>query len=110
MRPGGSSRTASTARSTPGTKASREVVSCRIVSVSPGPPKSTSWWATSPGRRTEWITTPSPMRAAVAFAVPDGASSFVSAWSSTISARGMVFDASSAKRIISTAPSAKFGA
>ena len=41
-----------------------------------------------PGSRTEWIGTPSPIRAAVAFAVPDGASSFVSAWSSTISARG----------------------
>ena len=51
-----------------------------------------------------------PMRSAVAFAVPDGASRFVSAWSSTISARGKTFAASSAKRIISTAPSAKFGA
>ena len=50
------------------------------------------------------------MRAAVAFAVPDGASRFVSAWSSTISARGKCFAASSANRIISTAPSAKFGA
>ena len=52
----------------------------------------------------------SAIRAAVAFEVPDGASSFVSAWSSTISARGNTRAASSANRIISTAPSAKFGA
>ena len=50
------------------------------------------------------------MRAAVAFAVPDGASSFVSWCSSTISAAIEHADASSAKRIMSTAPSAKFGA
>ena len=50
------------------------------------------------------------MRAAVARAVPDGASRFVSWCSSTISARGSTRDASSAKRIISTAPSAKLGA
>ena len=50
------------------------------------------------------------MRAAVALAVPDGASSFVSACSSTISARPKTVEASSAKRIISTAPSAKLGA
>ena len=108
--PGGSERTASSARSTPGTNASREVVSCRIVSVSPGPPRITSWWATRPGSRTEWIGTEPPIRAAVAFAVPDGASSFVSAWSSTISARGNARAASSANRIIRTAPTAKFGA
>ena len=41
---------------------------------------------------------------------PDGASSFVSAWSSMISACGNERAASAAKRIISTAPSAKFGA
>ena len=55
VRPGGRSRTCSSASSTPGTNASREVVSCRIVSVSPAPPKMTSWCATRPGRRTEWI-------------------------------------------------------
>ena len=53
--PGGSSCSFSSASSTPGTNASREVVSWRIVSVSPIPPKTTSWWATRPGRRTEWI-------------------------------------------------------
>ena len=41
MRPDGSVRTASRALSTPGTNASRDVVSCRIVSVSPAPPKMT---------------------------------------------------------------------
>jgi len=46
----------------------------------------------------------------MAFAVPDGASFLASLWSSMISARGMCRAASSAKRIISTAPSAKFGA
>src|SRR3990172_7049316 len=30
-----------------------------MVRVSPGPPKITAWWATSPGRRTLWIVTPS---------------------------------------------------
>ena len=70
----------------------------------------TSWCATSPGRRTEWIGTPAPIPAAVALAVPDGASSFVSACSSMISACGNERAASAAKRIISTAPSAKLGA
>ena len=41
----------------------------------------------SPGSRTEWIGTSPPMRSAVSFAVPDGASSFVAWCSSTISAR-----------------------
>jgi hypothetical protein len=50
------------------------------------------------------------MRAAVAFAVPEGASRFVAWWSSTISASGRYRAASSANRIISTAPTAKFGA
>ena len=63
-----------------------------------------------PGSLTEWIGTSPPIRAAVALAVPDGASSFVSAWSSTISACGNDRAASSANRIIRTAPSAKFGA
>ena len=51
-----------------------------------------------------------PMRAAVMSAVPEGASFFVSACSSMISAACMYGRASSAKRIISTAPMAKFGA
>ena len=42
--------------------------------------------------------------------MPDGASRFVSACSSTISACGRYRAASRAKRIISTAPTAKFGA
>ena len=63
-----------------------------------------------PGSRTEWIGTSPPIASAVAFAVPEGASTFVSWCSSTISARGMCFDASAAKRIMSTAPIAKFGA
>ena len=49
--------------------------------------------------------------AAVAFAVPDGASSFVAWWSSTISAAVEVAPTPPrANRIISTAPIAKFGA
>src|SRR4051794_22643435 len=79
-------------------------------SVSPDPPRITSWWATSPGRRTEWIGTSPCIAAAVALAVPDGASSFVAWCSSTISAACRCRDASAANRIISTAPIAKFGA
>ena len=63
-----------------------------------------------PGRRTEWIGTSPSIASAVALAVPDGASTFVSWCSSTISARGMCFAASAANRIIRTAPIAKFGA
>src|SRR5262249_19534208 len=74
VRPAGSSRTFSSASRTPGTNASRDIVSCLIVSASPGPPKTTSWWATRPGSRTEWIGGSVPMRAAVAFDVPEGAS------------------------------------
>ena len=56
-----------------------------------------------PGSRTEWIGTSPPSRAAVAFAVPDGASSFVAWCSSTISAR--VEDADGlARRSASSAP------
>ena len=33
----------------------RSIESWRIESVWPSPPKMTSWWATRPGRRTEWI-------------------------------------------------------
>ena len=43
-------------------------------------------------------------------AVPDGASSFAAWWYSMISARSIWRTASAAKRIISTAPIAKFGA
>src|SRR5437588_2694309 len=86
--PGGRVGSFSRASRTPGTNASREVVSCRIVSTWPRPPRSTSWWATRPGRRTEWIGGSPGRSAAVAFAVPEGASRFVSAGSSTISARG----------------------
>ena len=50
------------------------------------------------------------MRSAVSIAVPDGASIFWSWWSSTISAVSKYGAASSAKRIISTAPMAKLGA
>ena len=45
-------RTLRTASTIPGPNESRESESWRIVSVSPSPPKSTSWCATSPGRRT----------------------------------------------------------
>ena len=43
-------------------------------------------------------------------AVPEGASSLAGWWYSMISARSITRDASVAKRIISTAPSAKLGA
>ncbi len=36
-------------------KERRSIESWRIESVWPSPPKITSWWATRPGRRTEWI-------------------------------------------------------
>ena len=49
------------------------------------------------------------MRSAVAMAVPDGASTFSSWWSSMISAVSKNGAASSAKRIISTALIAKLG-
>ena len=72
----------------------RSSESWRIVSVCPSPPSRTSWWATSPGRRTEWIgswTEPpaSATSAAVRFAVPEGASTLRSWWSSMISTSGM---------------------
>ena len=75
-----------------------------------GAAEETSWCATRPGRRTEWIGTSPPIRAAVAFAVPDGASSFVSAWSSTISARSSARGRLLGEAHHQTAPSAKFGA
>ena len=55
------SRMAST---TPGMKLLRSIVSCRIESVWPCPPKSTSWRATSPGSRTECTCTPLDNRTA----------------------------------------------
>ena len=106
-----------------------------MVSVWPVVPSSTSWWATRPRSRTECTRippAPSPprapsatvfvvgsgaqsadaaaMRSAVCIAVPDGASIFWSWCSSMISAVSKYGAASSAKRIISTAPIAKFGA
>ena len=51
----GSSPTLRTASSTPGMKERRSIESWRSDSVWPSPPKITSWWATRPGSRTEWI-------------------------------------------------------
>ena len=106
-----------------------------MVRLWPAVPSRTSWWATMPRSRTEWTwmppaTTPprlpsttclvvgsapqsgdrAAMRSAVSIAVPDGASTFWSWCSSTISAVSKYGAASSAKRIISTAPMAKLGA
>ena len=44
-----------TASSTPGMKELRSIESWRRERVCPSPPNITSWWATSPGRRIEWI-------------------------------------------------------
>ena len=98
------------ASSTPGMKLVRSVVTWRIESVWATSPRMTSWSATRPGRRTEWIGTSPSIISAVRAAVPEGASSLPGWCSSTISARSMIFDASAAKRIISTAPIAKLGA
>src|SRR6202453_992208 len=72
-------RTFFTARTIPGPNESRERESWRMVSVSPRPPKSTSWCATYPGKLTLSIATSagppaSAMRRAVSLAVPLGAS------------------------------------
>src|SRR5215211_1483424 len=96
-------------------KDSRATESWRMESVCPRPPKRTSWCATRPGRRTEWIgscTVPpaSRIRSAVRLAVPEGASSFCSWWSSITSHSGMWAAAWRANSIISTAPIAKLGA
>ena len=69
-----------TASSTPGMKELRSIESWRIESVWPSPPKITSWWATRPGSRTEWIGSctlpPAPeISSAVRLAVPEGLSS-----------------------------------
>src|SRR5215213_8327081 len=106
----GRSATRRTASSTPGMKLVRSVVTWRIVSVWATSPRITSWSATMPGRRTEWIGTSPSISCAVRAAVPEGASSLAGWWYSTISARCMKRDASAAKRIMSTAPRAKFGA
>ena len=109
------SPTSRTASSTPGMNERRSIESWRTLSVCPSPPKMTSWWATRPGSRTEWIgswTLPPASRisSAVRFAVPDGASSFLSWWSSTISHSGMCGAIRCATSISSTAPIAKLGA
>src|SRR5689334_5842261 len=115
----------------------RSSESCRIVSVSPCPPSSTSWCATRPGSRTECTCTPScsaPLapsaavvvasgtsprpaaaraaliRSAVLAAVPDGASTLFAWCSSIISADSKNLAACAANRIIRTAPTEKFGA
>src|SRR5581483_2612811 len=128
-------RTARIASSTPGMNDDRSYESWRIVSDCPAVPSSTSWCATSPRSRTEctWIapSTSAPrapgtttsrvgsvpqsfdaaaMRSAVRIDVPDGASAFASWCSSMISALSKYGAASSAKRIMRTAPIAKFGA
>src|SRR3954447_1889331 len=99
-----------TASSTPGMNEVRSIESCLIVSVWPTSPRSTSWWATRPGSRTEWIGTSPFISAAVRAAVPEGTSILRSWWSSMISALAMCREASAANCIISTAPMAKFGA
>ncbi len=93
----------------------RSIESWRRLSVCPSPPKITSWWATRPGRRTEWIgswTLPpaAPISSAVRFAVPEGASSLRSWCSSTISHSGMWRAIACEASISSTAPIAKLGA
>ena len=105
-----------------------------MVRVWPVVPSSTSWCATSPRIRTEWMGIPpapspprapsstvfvvgsgahcddaSAIRSAVAIAVPDGASTLSSWWSSMISAVSKYGAASSANFIMSTALIAKFG-
>ena len=99
--PGGSDGTPRMASSTPGMNDARSSESCLMVSVSPCPPNSTSWCATSPDKRTECTCTSStvvprapgssclvasggapspalalaaPISLAVRSAVPDGAS------------------------------------
>src|SRR4051794_14863245 len=94
---------------------SREIESWRTLSVSPSPPKMTSWWATKPCSRTEWIGSctlpPAPrISSAVRLAVPDGASFFWSWCNSMISTSGMCWAICFETSIIITAPIAKFGA
>src|SRR6478672_5530194 len=85
----GRSATRRTASSTPGTNDVRSVESWRMVSVWPTSPRMTSWWATRPGRRTEWMGTSPSISSAVRAAVPLGASSLPSWCSSMTSALAM---------------------
>src|SRR4029450_9996762 len=109
--------------------------SCLTVRISPWPPKTTSWWATRPGSRTEWTRTPAtspprtpatdsrpagerslapPWAAAIALAVrsavPEGASALPAWCSSITSADGKCRAAIVAKCMARTAPRVKFGA
>src|SRR3954452_13228186 len=109
----GDSRSSATRRMasrTPGMKLVRSVVTWRMVRVWATSPRITSWSATRPGRRTEWIAGSPSIRRAVRAAVPEGVSTLAGWWYSMISALAMCLDASAAKRIISTAPIAKLGA
>ena len=135
--PGGSDPMPRTATRTPGMNDARSSESCRIVSVSPWPPNSTSWWATRPASRTEctWISSTvaprapasssfvasggaprpaadraSPIRPAVRSAVPEGASILFAWCSSMISAESKKRAAWAANRIIKIAPMEKLGA
>ena len=80
---------------------------CRRRPAAPGRPACTSSLV---GSRRPVVATPRPSARAVSIAVPDGASTFWSWCSSMISAVSNHGAASSAKRIISTAPMAKLGA
>ncbi len=91
-------------------KHERSVVAWRIVKVCATSPRMTSWSATMPGRRTEWIGTSPSIISAVRAAVPEGASSLAGWCNSMISARSMTREASAANFIIRTAPIAKLGA
>ena len=118
-------------------KDARSSESCRMVSVSPCPPSSTSWWATRPATRTECTCTSSTtaprapgrdeavasggaprlaasrarlIMVAVRSAVPDGASALPAWCSSMTSAESKKRAAWAANRIIRTAPTEKFGA
>src|SRR3954454_22353099 len=105
-----SSPTRRQARMTPGMNDVRSVVSWRMVSVCASSPRTTSWLATTPGSRTEWIGTSPFISSAVRLAVPLGASSLPGWWYSTISACCRWREASAANFIMRTAPIAKFGA
>ena len=114
----------------------RSSESCLIVRVSPVPPNSTSWCATSPATRTECTCTsstvvprapgnadrvasggtPRPALAraaaiieAVRSAVPDGASALFAWCNSITSAETKNRAACPANRIIKMAPTEKFG-
>src|ERR1035441_9554344 len=136
VRPTGREPIRRTASSTPGMNDVRSRESCLIVSVSPCPPNSTSWCATSPATRTECTCTSStvaprapdrddavasggaprpaaaraaPIKDAVRSAVPDGASALAAWCNSITSAESKNLAACTAKRIIKMAPTEKFG-